>query len=504
MNRIVSFFALTLLLSMQLFASKAKSVLIIHSYSQEYDWTKRQHEAFVEKLADLYQGPLEISTEYLDTKRLALSKEYSAFFLEYLLYKYKSLYPDLIYVTDDNAFNFIHEHEATLFAQTPVVFSGVNNLEVSNFMTKCYFGIFEHKEIRENIELIRTFSPKTKDIYIIGDDSNTYASIEKEIKMQMGSYSTLKAHFIASKSLYAVIQKLQKLPKHSYVLLTTIDGFSDMNGVTLTLKGIIHELAKMKHLTFLSLEDAYIQGGVVGGYVTDGHKQGMLAAQVAKHLLNSNFTDAIGFEGISANSYIFDREALLDSRIILSEYITRNALILNEKKSFMQRYEEYILSVIFTLFILFVIFMIVVFFVSREKKSELEETKKSLINLQNDLKANSELIVNIETIERILYWEINIQTNRISFLDYGNLLLADQPTLGQVEYALFKSFLYPEDFQTMLTHIENAKLSDKEFVFEHRLIHLDGSLGKVRHTIERVDSDGGAKKVVGIMQSIRV
>lgn len=87
-------------------AQTPQNVLIVHSYSQEYDWTKRQHNGFVSALTD---NPLQtptISTEYLDTKRRQYTPEYAAEFADFLRKKYINYQPDLIYVTDDDAMQF--------------------------------------------------------------------------------------------------------------------------------------------------------------------------------------------------------------------------------------------------------------------------------------------------------------------------------------------------------------------------------------------------------------
>ncbi|MES9906967.1 MAG: hypothetical protein ABW150_00480, partial [Candidatus Thiodiazotropha sp.] len=48
-------------------ASDTVRVLIVHAYSQEYPWTKGQHEGFVERLKQGLTLQPKIKTEYLDT-----------------------------------------------------------------------------------------------------------------------------------------------------------------------------------------------------------------------------------------------------------------------------------------------------------------------------------------------------------------------------------------------------------------------------------------------------
>ncbi|MBN2782692.1 MAG: diguanylate cyclase, partial [Campylobacterales bacterium] len=173
----VSFFILSL------FGNDKNGVLILHSYSQEYSWTKQQHNSFISTLATEDKS-FEYFTEYLDTKRVHLTKQYQKDFLSYLQLKYKDADIDMVYVTDDNALTFIYNVYETLFKKNiPVFFSGVNDLSMDNKLPKdIYAGVYEIKEIKPNIELIKQFSPQTRDIYFLGDNSNTYHSIQKEIE----------------------------------------------------------------------------------------------------------------------------------------------------------------------------------------------------------------------------------------------------------------------------------------------------------------------------------
>ncbi|MEW8562101.1 MAG: hypothetical protein AB2541_08345, partial [Candidatus Thiodiazotropha sp.] len=81
-------------------------ILIIHSYSQEYPWTRGEHMGFVAALREGHSGEVVIETEYLDTKRISLTPEYISTFTDYLKVKYREFKPTAIYVTDDNALGF--------------------------------------------------------------------------------------------------------------------------------------------------------------------------------------------------------------------------------------------------------------------------------------------------------------------------------------------------------------------------------------------------------------
>jgi len=381
-----------------LFAAEKKSIFILHSYSQEYGWTKLQHENFIQNLQASSRYPLDISVEYLDTKRLQFSPEYEIFFRSYLEKKFHNLVPDAIYVTDDNALNFF-VHQPKLFSTSPIFFSGINNLSLENTLDKNrYRGVYEVKEIVPNIDLIRQFSPQTREIWIVGDDSTTYESIESDIRTHIHQYPKYRFHFISSKQIEDITAQLPNTPK-TFVLLTTIGGLSDVNGNNLTLKESIDILKRNKNLILCSMEDAYVQGGVIGGFVTSGANQGENAAQMLLRHLNGEPLKQIKSITKSPNVYMFDRKALMESRLILSEYIARDAVILHEKMSFIERYQQSILNGVFILVIFFLLFLLITFLISRQKNAHIKRLEKELHRCSEEVTMQKEKLNVLEAID---------------------------------------------------------------------------------------------------------
>jgi len=111
-------------------AHQSYQVLAVHSYSQGSPWTRSQHSGFVNKLTEKSLTPVNISTEYLGTKRRNFSPIYAKQFLRYIREKYRGYTPNVIYVTDDNGFRFAKDYLRELYPDTPIIFSGVNNYNV--------------------------------------------------------------------------------------------------------------------------------------------------------------------------------------------------------------------------------------------------------------------------------------------------------------------------------------------------------------------------------------
>lgn len=371
MTKLILFFLLIFTFLGDAHQIEKKRIFVLHSYSQEYGWTKSQNDAFVADLQKSLTAPIEFSIEYLDTKRHPFSEEYQQFFLSYLQKKFEEYRPDAIYVTDDNALEFFINHRDRLFPGIPIFFSGINNLSLANTLEKDrYTGVYESKEVVPNIELIRQFSPQTRDIWFVGDNSSTYKSIEIDIRNQIHQYPNYTFHFISSPRIHEIISKLPTSPK-SFVLLTTIGGFTNSNGHNLTLKESISILEQNPHIILCSTEDAYVMGNVVGGFVTSGNQQGRSASELLKRYLNGEPLDHIHSILKSPNVYMFDHKALVKSRLILSEYTARNAIMIGDDKPFFEKYQQIILNFMFIGLILFLLFIVAVYFIIAQKKGQI-------------------------------------------------------------------------------------------------------------------------------------
>ncbi|MDP3292702.1 MAG: hypothetical protein Q8M43_11795, partial [Sulfuricurvum sp.] len=145
-----------------------------------------------------------------------------------------------------------------------------------------------------------------------------------------------------------------------------------------------------KNLILCSMEDAYVFGGVIGGYVTSGKLQGERAAELAIRHLNGEPLKDIHSVLKSPNTYMFDRHSLVESRLILSEYTARNAIVLYENKTFFEKYQGAILNSMFIFFIFFFIFLIIVFFLFIQKNDQLKKLKKELDDTSAELSSAKE------------------------------------------------------------------------------------------------------------------
>lgn len=501
MRKLFLFLLVFFIYSTTLFAYEQKNILIIHSYSQEYLWTKNQHEGFVRYLKENVKIPLEISTEHLDTKRVKFNKEYQSKFVEYINMKYQDFSPDAIYVTDDNALNFMLNNKDRLFFNAPVVFSGINNLNLQkNLDMKNFKGVYEIKNIEENIKVLRTFSPQTKEIYFLGDTTETYDAIEQEIQSKQTKFPNMKFHFIHAKKFSEVSSQLQQLPQRSFILLTTIGGFEMDNGVTQTIQFTLEQLSAIKNIIIMSMEDAYIQNNVIGGYVTNGFNQGNLAAQKAEKILQNVPIQNIQSTLKGANTYVFDRKALLEAQLFLPDFIKKESIILNEEISFYIRHEKAILNTFFIILIFILLLMTLIYFISRERKEELLQNRNTLKELKKVLQMEQAVVENIQKLTHTIYWELDIESSNVFLINTSDIYLPLQSQQNISYDDFFNYLIFPSDFYTLKKAIKETVDSLKGRTIAHKILLHDSSFIGVLNTFEYRETNNQAKKIIGLIK----
>jgi PAS domain S-box-containing protein len=410
--------ALCLVAPAMLYAAPPRQILIVHSYSQEYPWTRGQHEGFIQTLAADAQGEFLVSTEYLDTKRRDYDEAYGSEMARHLRFKYANFKLAAIYLTDDDALLFVRNHLLRVFPGVPVFFSGVNDYGVRSSLDPALFtGVFERKEFSPNIEWLLRVDKVANDLLFIGDGSNTYRAIEGELRRELMPYR-LRVRFVAEKRLDRLLALLRDLPG-KYVFLTTLGGITDENGQVLPLRETMKGIARTGRIV-ISMEDVYIIEGVLGGYVTSGRNQGMSAARLFLAYQRGKPIAELAPLLKSPNALIFDDRSLQRHGIDLPHDLRSKAVLLNPRPGYYEQYRSLIIAVLIALAIsLLTVVTASIVFLSR-KNRELSLAKHSAES------ANA-LYHQLAEQRRTVHWEVNAEGLYTYVSDISEAVFGDRP-----------------------------------------------------------------------------
>ena len=406
-------------------------------------------------------------------------------------------------MTDDNALSFTLDHIDQIFPQAKIIFSGVNDYSVINRLDKTRStGVFEKKEIAPNIKLLRLIDPELSEIVVVGDGSNTYQSIEQEIKRELLKYPQIKAQYITNNNVDKLAADLGQ-QKIKYLFLTTIGAVFDNFGRQIGLSEIVNKIVSAGDFIVVSMEDAYIFNGVMGGYVTSGEQQGYTAANLTIAYENDAGISLKLPVIDSPNVYIFDYRELSKYNLKLPKTMLNKATILHQPVSFYEKNRTLILAVIYILTGLLVVIM--AFFLSllarKNKNIQAASDKISLQAMTLDETRNT--LTEAQKIAHLGNWEWTPDEENCNWSDEIYRIFGEQPGSFTASFPAMLSYVYDDDRELLKSTIDNAIQNFQPYNIEHRLKLKDGSIKYIRQTGEvKCDSENKICKLIGIVLDI--
>lgn len=478
-------------------------VFILHSYSQEYPWTKGQHQAFIEGLAGLTGFAVSPSVEYLDTKRMPYDASYAEQVAGHLAIKYADYRPKVIYVTDDNALLFARDHLAQIFPEVPVFFSGVNDLQIGRRLDPARItGIFENKEIAPNIELMRHIAPDIQDIVVVGDASETYGVIRDEIKQALRQHPGIRAHFISNAQIESLTAELRGRREH-FVFLTTLGAMNSARGETQTLAETLAAIVASGPFTIFSMEDVYLYPGVLGGYVTSSRRQGELAAELVERYLVGTPIARIPAIEASPNEYVIDVTELHKTGLSLPPAIAVQARLINPLPTFVERHLQFILNSVYVLASLFVLLLLGSLALLMRKNREILQSSNALAAQTHHLTDIRDSLTCAQRIAGLGNWDWWLEENRLYWSEGIYDLFGVIPGEFEASYEGFMDLVYPEDRDAVDGAVQRAIRQQDSYDITHRILRPDGEVRTVRENAEIVrNAEGTVVRMTGTVLDI--
>jgi diguanylate cyclase (GGDEF)-like protein/PAS domain S-box-containing protein len=478
-------------------AADAVPIFVLHSYSQEYPWTKGQQEGFVETLNRDLSRTYTVETEYLDTKRTNYSPAYADMMAGYLREKYKGYHPAAIYVTDDNALLFALSHLAKVFPDVPVFFSGINNYDIKPQLNPARTtGVFEKKDIVPNLRLMDLIDPTVREIVAVGDASETDRAIASELRKEMIHYPEIHVTYLSSNRIDDLVRDLKER-KERFLFLTTLGSVKDREGRTLPLAQTISAIVHAGRFVVFSMEDAYLYPGVLGGFVTSGPLQGQYAARLLLRYLDGTPVSALAPIETSPNEYILDETELKKAGLSLPKDLKGKVTLIHAIPSYYDSNRTGILGTLYglasLLFISLTISLVLVLRKNRQialASQKINEVKEGLDQAQSIAGLGS-YVLDIPT----GLWESSDMLDRLLGIDKAY----DYSVSG------WQASIHPDDRTMMADYFKNEVLGQgKDFDREYRIIRQDDQAVRWVHGLGKLvfDAQGHPLKLFGTIRDI--
>ncbi len=371
------------------YAKDQKRVLVLNSYSVSYPTTLSQIDGIksVLKSTDIV-----IDVEFLDSKRLNNEENLQNFY-ESLKYKMDCFEKyDVIIVCDDNALLFAVNHQEDLFNNIPIVFLGVNNVDLAKEASKDEYitGVVEAISIKETVETALSVNKKAKSLYIIADSTRTsegnlksFYEVVSQIKPELENISVEEIN-LKNYTYLEFAEKLGTIDKNDIVLL--LSALIDENMQTYDFYKSLDLINENCAAPIFHLWEHGIGQGALGGKVISHYEQGRQAATMVQAVLGGEKIGNIELIENSPNVFIFDYNEMNKHSIIKSDF-PAGSVIINEQLSFYEKNRILVLGTVAVLIILIsVIILLIINIINRKKfECELKEKNFELLNSRKEI-----------------------------------------------------------------------------------------------------------------------
>ncbi|WP_242855886.1 ABC transporter substrate binding protein [Ruminiclostridium josui] len=378
-----------------------KNILILHSYNEGLAWTSDQNTGIIETIEKEYPNA-SIYVEYMDWKNYPTSSIFS-YLTDYFEFKYKHKPLDLIITTDDAALKYALINRKQLFSDAPVVFSGVNQDDVSEIAGryKNYTGVIEKIDPTETFRMALRINPYIKKVYVVFDNSESGLSTGRLV-MDKVKAMNLEPIPMNNMSFNELLQTVSKLDNTSIVFFATY--YSDGNGKMLDFNLASKEISKHSSVPLYHQYDFGLNKGAFGGEMLSGRLYGNYAAKHAVRILKGESASDIKIISPNATRIVFDYEQLKRFEVPVWK-LPKSAEIINKPFSFFETYKRLVLCVIGAFCILTLFIVILLVYIKKikiirkqlyESNEELTQTYEELVASDEELKHQLEEIRSIQ------------------------------------------------------------------------------------------------------------
>jgi signal transduction histidine kinase/HPt (histidine-containing phosphotransfer) domain-containing protein/FixJ family two-component response regulator len=284
------------------------SVLILHSYSPDFAWTRSEQEgidAVFTPLSEKY----ELRIEYLDAVYHPELVN-SPVVLDLLRAKLAGNHFKAVLTTDNVAFNFARKHRSTLFPDVPLIFTGLNGYEDAMLRDeKGITGVAEDTDMQGTVKLVLQLKPETRRIVFPGMmDDFTYRASKPSVEAFFPSLpQPVEAVFPEYPHIDAALDDLRKLPPDSAIIV--MSTLRTRSGEGVTSQRVVELLSALPVPVFTNW-DFTLGHGAVGGSVISGVEQGRIAAEIALRVLGGEAAESIPVHRGAGKTLLFDHRQL--------------------------------------------------------------------------------------------------------------------------------------------------------------------------------------------------
>ncbi len=372
-------------------AEEAKrSILYLNSYHHGYKWSDSILAGLRSRLeSSSYKIDLQI--EYMDAKKFNVEPVVDAL-LQLYREKFDHVKYEVVVVSDDDAFNFALKYRPQLFADTPIVFCGVNQLQREALALGNFTGVVENFDLVGTIEIALKLHPQRNKMIVIGDASTAGYAIKHQIEdLVPGLRDRLSVSYWTQIDLTEVKRRVQQLPQDTFLFF--IPYYQVMGDSHYTAEEVMHEIFMYSSVPIYTTWEFLLGAGAVGGSMISGVEHGRTAATMALEILDGKEVDTIPIKYTPESIYSFDYNVMQKLKI-KDELLPREATIINTPNSLYSLSRELFWTIIVSCLLLLITVIFLGMNIAARRK--VEQKIKNQLTFQETL---------IDTIPLLVSWK---------------------------------------------------------------------------------------------------
>ena len=351
-----------------------KRVVILYTHRQMSPINKQWHSGIVDGIKQVYNGPMDIETEYMDVV-LQDDKEYVNEWSEVVRLKYSKYPPDVVIPVFFPAYAFAVMNREMFFPGCPMVFCAVpQSFAESQKSKRNITGVGAQFDNRPSMEVIKKVLPGTKKLLILSGKSRLDIWLS-EIAMRQSKIAFPEIEFKALAGLTpaeAALEFVQAGPDTAGLLLSfELDNYGNRMNTT----EYLHELNKVSTVPIFGCYDTILGHGILGGALVSPTDFGNATGKIAGRVLNGESADDIPKDYSQTYTIAFDHEVLRKFGISESR-LPAGAKVINRKPTIWSQYGRYISTGVAALLVQSAI--IVSLLLNRSKRIAAEKEAQSL------------------------------------------------------------------------------------------------------------------------------
>ncbi|WP_372775593.1 ABC transporter substrate binding protein [Mangrovibacterium sp.] len=389
-SKILSFVLICCLSITILHAKDRKQVLLISSYNSRFPTFFNQIEG-IKSILDTCNTDIDL--EFMDYKRFP-AQAFIDQFEQNLAFKIQNgASYDIVITTDDAALEFVLARQNELFSKIPIVFCGVNNVDLALAQENnpLVTGVVEAVSMDETIDLMVTLFPLNKTIYVICDRTDAGQADLKRYRERVKTMPAIDSRELDLGQLtFAEFRdSLRKIPAEIPVLL--ISAYQDSASEIIDFNQSVKMLRSNLRSPIFHMYEHGLGKGIFGGKLISHYNQGQSAALIASRILSGEKPSQISINNESPNKFMFDYN-LLSLYRVKESLLPSDSVIINQPASFFETYKQFIPSLIAALIsALFFILILSVIIVKKRKMAKLLQLQnEEYIALNNKYKHQNE------------------------------------------------------------------------------------------------------------------